>query len=364
MSTLNCNKVSCIIDFSRFPLAVLVVFIHYTGIGDLTISASSFCDISDYDVYSFIRIFLSRVISQVAVPAFFLISGYLFYKRLEQWDWNIWKEKVKSRIHTLLIPYLVWITLYVVICRVLDFFISNDCSVFVSKWHIIGYYYNCTYTDMDNISWLGTSSPTCSPVLIPFWFIRDLMFMTILSPFIYFALKRMRVVFLAMLLLAYVSQVWPVIPGISIRALCFFSIGAFFSLYKIKIPKVILKLSYFTTLTLVIACCLTFHSHVYWILLPWFVLSALLSFYGITEKILKMGMKVPRLFVDSTFFLFAFHFFLLQFLSFFRVKTSVPLGLSMFDYFLTPTLCICFSILLYYALNRWCSRIIKVLVGR
>lgn len=94
MSTKNSNKVSCIIDFSRFPLAVLVVFIHYIGIGDMTISASSFCDISSYDAYSFIRVLFSRVISQVAVPAFFLISGYLFYKRLEQWDWKIWKEKV------------------------------------------------------------------------------------------------------------------------------------------------------------------------------------------------------------------------------------------------------------------------------
>ena len=364
MSTKNSNKVSCIIDFSRFPLAVLVVFIHYIGIGDMTISASSFCDISSYDAYSFIRVLFSRVISQVAVPAFFLISGYLFYKRLEQWDWNIWKEKVKSRIHTLLIPYLVWITLYVVFCRVLDFFISNDWSVFVSKWHIIGYYYNCTYTDMDNISWLGTSSPTCSPILIPFWFIRDLMFMTILSPFIYFALKRMRVAFLAMLLLAYVSQVWPVIPGISIRALCFFSIGAFFSLYKIKIPKVILKLSYFTTLTLAIACCLTFHSHVYWILLPWFVLSAILSFYDITKKISGMGVRMPRLLVESTFFIFAFHFFLLHALSTFRTTTNMSLGWLLFDYFLIPISCASISIIAYYALKQWCNKVIKVLVGR
>ncbi len=72
-------------NFLRFILAVLVVFIHvphpeYT---------------SGFSWYAYV--FFSQGIARVAVPVFFLISGYLFCSGLEQqWDWSLWRSKIKK----------------------------------------------------------------------------------------------------------------------------------------------------------------------------------------------------------------------------------------------------------------------------
>ena len=48
-------------------------------------------------------------LTQIAVPFFFFVSGYLFFRTFSP---NSIKEKYKSRIHSILIPYLIWCTVY------------------------------------------------------------------------------------------------------------------------------------------------------------------------------------------------------------------------------------------------------------
>ncbi len=95
----------------RFPLAVMVVFIHSGN--------KPFVDSGEW-----IRVMFADVIPAIAVPLFFLISGYLFFRGLERWNWDEWMKKMYRRVHTLLIPYLIWTTLYIAyvyfhLCRLL-----------------------------------------------------------------------------------------------------------------------------------------------------------------------------------------------------------------------------------------------------
>ena len=46
---------------------------------------------------------------QIAVPGFFMISGYLFYR---DFDWNLLAGKWKRRISSVLVPYILWNFLY------------------------------------------------------------------------------------------------------------------------------------------------------------------------------------------------------------------------------------------------------------
>ena len=64
----------------RFPLIVAVVLIH--------------CNISDYNVaaghlygYKWFRLVAIHLMAEVAVPAFFFISGYLLYAN-DVFTWN------------------------------------------------------------------------------------------------------------------------------------------------------------------------------------------------------------------------------------------------------------------------------------
>jgi len=52
----------------------------------------------------FVRFFISQGVARVAVPLFFLVSGYLFF--LGQWSWSSMRASSKRRVNTLLIPFL------------------------------------------------------------------------------------------------------------------------------------------------------------------------------------------------------------------------------------------------------------------
>ena len=64
---------SRVVDWLRFPLIVLVAYIHYYG---LEIRPKEDIGI---DIYNYLMILMSHVISRSAVPTFFLISGFYFF---------------------------------------------------------------------------------------------------------------------------------------------------------------------------------------------------------------------------------------------------------------------------------------------
>ena len=72
------NEFECI-DMLRFPLAVLVVFIHSFG-QDIDMAELHALGFSGMAVYDYIRILISAVIARSAVPLFFLFSGFLLFR--------------------------------------------------------------------------------------------------------------------------------------------------------------------------------------------------------------------------------------------------------------------------------------------
>ena len=92
---------SRVIDVLRFPMIVGVVLWHsfFEGIMGLDIP------IQDTDI-SYYFFFISRILASVAVPLFFYFRVSLFFRTAFSVD--VYKKKLKSRIKTLLIPYLFW----------------------------------------------------------------------------------------------------------------------------------------------------------------------------------------------------------------------------------------------------------------
>ena len=58
--------------------------------------------------YGNILYFIQEAICRSAVPVFFIISGYLFFQNITEFKKEAYSSKVKSRIRTLFIPYLLW----------------------------------------------------------------------------------------------------------------------------------------------------------------------------------------------------------------------------------------------------------------
>lgn len=115
--------------------------------------------------------YMNRLMNGVCVPYFFVISGFLFFRNF---DITLLISKYKSRFHSILVPYVMWNTLYycffVIITRIpfLADFVNGGVIEFSIKAYV-------------NYIWDG---------YYVFWFLRVLIWMVICAPLLWLLLKR------------------------------------------------------------------------------------------------------------------------------------------------------------------------------
>ena len=84
------------INMLRFPLAILVVFVHGFG-ADIDVAQLHASGLTGAAVYDYVRLFCSVVIARSAVPIFFIISGYLLFQKVEEYSKQVYVGKLKKR---------------------------------------------------------------------------------------------------------------------------------------------------------------------------------------------------------------------------------------------------------------------------
>ena len=100
----NDSLQSKVISFLRFPLIVGVILIH-TQLPNAN---------EEFVCYENTKFIISNVIARIAVLLFFVCSGFLFFFKTEEFSLHTYLSKLKKRVKTLLIPYLIWNTLFIV----------------------------------------------------------------------------------------------------------------------------------------------------------------------------------------------------------------------------------------------------------
>jgi len=97
-----------------------------------------------------------------------------------------------------------------------------------NNWHT---YYDClTFPGMSD--WMGDKHMQTAPLLGPLWFVRDLIIMSVLSPFLYYGIKVLPI-FPLLTVFFYITGIWPhCLSSTMNSALCFFSLGAYFSISR------------------------------------------------------------------------------------------------------------------------------------
>ena len=112
-------------------------------------------------------------ICSVCVPSFFALSGYLFFWNAPQKpEWRWFWGKIRSRIFTLLIPYLI----AVVIAWLCYYFAIKAAPSMVDG------FMGDRWKDPLFVFWTG-------PVNLSLWFIRELMVVVVLSPLVYLIIR-------------------------------------------------------------------------------------------------------------------------------------------------------------------------------
>ena len=219
------------INWLRVALVLLVLFVHvhpdhnphWLTMDNLTGQPLGWV------IFSVVGTFINKF-AFIAVPLFFAISGYLFFQKLDTWSWPVWKQKIRSRVRTLLIPFLI----FNAICALSLLCISlktgqgwSLASAYEGRFPIIGWLWNGVSYCHGWKNWLGMDMQLYYPLDVPLWFVRDLMVMIAISPAIHWFIRKGGFVYLGIVGIAYCLGILCCAPGFSTNALFFFSLGAF-----------------------------------------------------------------------------------------------------------------------------------------
>lgn len=176
-----------VFDWLKFPLSVLVVLIHSHITGTSIGGVSFLYEYDSYPAYNHISLLVSEILAALAVPTFFVISGYFFFSGLCNenggLDGQAFAQKLKRRFRSLLLPYLMWNVIYLLIFVVGQYLLPGLLSgnqMLIKDYHFVDYL---------NAFWAGFDG---YPICPPLWFIRDLMFMIILSPIVFYLFKYIK----------------------------------------------------------------------------------------------------------------------------------------------------------------------------
>lgn len=163
-----------VFDWLRFPLIVGVVLIHCFG-KPFDYEALDFNHLSNMDCYNLFRVSISKVLTHICVPTFYFISSYLFFKGLETWNRDRWIQKIRRRVKTLFIPFLIWNTIAILFAlqSILRHEGWEGFQTFMANNDYLHLYWDCHEWNLDRTNWLGCVNSASSPYLIPLWFLRD-----------------------------------------------------------------------------------------------------------------------------------------------------------------------------------------------
>lgn len=288
----------------RYPLIVLVVMIH-CFYGELN------NDFYQLPGFRLLTHDLLPIITVAAVPTFFLISGYLFFKGRD-FSKSTYIGKMKRRVGTLLIPYLVW-NLIIIAALFLVQLAKPDFQPLTRKaiadfniTDFLACFYNMRYINPLNAS---------GPIDTPLWFLQNLMFFSIITPVIYFFVKRKRVGAVYLLVVAIIGfmELIPENNFCQNDNLLYFSLGAYISLHCSSIDslcsgrKVLAHIAVFI-ITLIIAKGVSNIQLVVHIATVINIISLTFIFFAIAERFRNLAEKnIVKTFSKSTFFVYCYH---------------------------------------------------------
>lgn len=195
-------------------LCIITLIFHHTQVDHL---------VPDVELSSLLRN-VHQMLSLPFLPILFFLSGYLFfYSRHENqistpaslWLSTTYVQKIKKRIKSLLIPYIIWSIISIIYIST----IKHEEIKIHSLWDIL-----LLFWDIGN----------GSPIGLALWYIRNLLVFVILSPVYFFIVKYLKHLTLFLLLSLQTLKISIDFPYFNEYLL----LGSYLSLMEISVEKV------------------------------------------------------------------------------------------------------------------------------
>lgn len=285
----------------RFPLALLVVFIHAYNAPWQTVEGETLQRFAT---------FFSHTVPAFSVPLFFAISGFLFFRRTSSLTPSLYGDKLWRRVHTLLIPYLVWNLIAFALYALKDMAAGSPLSLDISP----DIFWGCKVRGStgENLFGLPYAAAT-APIQLQLWFVRDLLVLTLLAPLFSFLIRCLNWGALLLLGGIYYTHLWGNPGGLSFEGFWYFGLGAWCGIKHIDVAGLARRL-FPLSLTLTLLTLLLSPSLIGSSLPPTLRLlvaevynyAAILTAIGLATRYAACR-QTPPLLADSSFFLYASH---------------------------------------------------------
>lgn len=379
---------SQVLDLLRFPLAVVIVIVHvFMGQSVIFVQGTEY-SFAGMTIFSFFMKFVDAFLRNQSVPIYFFISGYVFFLSVkESYPKDMYVMKLKNRLKTLLVPYILWNIIATLVCfsyyfpPLSSFFPNLNVSDIDTSWKaILNIFWDTTVAIFGDAErgFVWNASPQDAPL----WFVRDLMFLSLLSPVIYFLIKKLGVYIVLLFGLFWFYGVSSdALTGIGLGTisrvfigLFFFSLGAYLSIHKLDMVHQFGKYSKLSFLLYPLLG--TIYIVLSYMSVPALVLSIIKAMnvfvglffaYNLAAIILEKGiLRTSPFLTSSSFFVYVTHWIIMRNvvrLFFVLLKPTSDLGV-LGTYLLATLMIIALILIVYWLMKRFTPRLLGVLVGR
>lgn len=358
------------LDILRFPLAVIVVIVHVFSSNNIYMMQGL-----ELSLFEHIDNLITAYLRGISVPIYFFISGYVFFiTKSGHFDLSTYRNKIKNRIKTLLIPYIIWngIAVFLELIKFLPPF-TNLLGNTVEN--------NITIKNILSAFWmyggnLTQNTPDISvyPINHALWFIRDLMIVIISSPLVHFCIRKTKIITLLILGVLYIyapSSNFAHLPQLT-TAFFFFSLGGYLSIFRFDIVTICKKLLFPALIIYLINSTLFYiisptHFYEANILKTINTLVCIPMAFGITSILLeKKKIKNNTFLASASFFIYISHCLIvrkIKILLFMLINPSTEYGIILI-YILTIILTVGLLLATFALLRRYTPRLLRFIAGR
>lgn len=294
---------------------------------------------------AFLQYLLSGICGKLSVPIFLLISGYLFFREGSYvLTKELWISKLKKRISSLLVPYLLWNFIGYIIYAIKVGFSFED--FFHSFWVI-------------DIPGRSGSSPIDGPL----WYVRNLMIMVVISPIIAYMIKFTKWYLILIMTILWIIQIPPFNKGIGI-AFYFFSLGGYLRVFDYHVEN-LQRYAKYLILAYPIYVIYAFFmqsNSTCWDFQVGLILG-IGAIFSLSMHFIKYGNgngKFVQILSETSFFIYCLHDLLLQFL---KPFFSEILGTGDFAYISLIVVDIALCLGFFYVLKRISPKVTSLLMG-
>jgi len=307
-----------------------------------------------YDANSLVQL-LTNYCTASAVPTFFLLSGCLFFHNLD--DKGLLR-KWKSRVHSLLIPYLLWNALYLAL-----FCLIVPSVPFVGRYWL----HDSVAFDLRTV----VQSLTISPPSSHFWFVRDLIGFVALAPLFCLIYRCRR---LAGILLMGLLVYWQPVDCslLSSEGLLFFFVGGWIGYRHLDVRRVSVEAPWIVATLCVLWLGLCVYQTLWSaestgneVATKTSTLIGVMVLWLSVDRICTSGVRDWLLVLAPyTFFIYASHRPMIRYIYkvlLYYVPESQYFGLCVF--FATPVLTIAISVCVAKCLHRYAGGVYALMTG-